>query len=629
MNPGGLPPLGPVVEGQGTRFSVWSPDATALWLCLFDGQDHETRLLMERDDRGVWSLVVPHTGPGTRYGLRADGPYDPPAGLWFDPDKLLLDPYAKTIDRPFAHDPALAAPRGQGDDTAPLMPKGVVEASAPALPHKPPLFTPGGLIYEVQVRAFTMLHPDVPQDQRGTIAALAHPAVIAHLKSLHVSAIELMPINAWIDERHLPPLGLRNAWGYNPVSYFALDPRLAPGGITELRDTVATLHAAGIGVILDMVYNHDGESDVLGPTLSLRGLDARHYFRHAADGSLINDTGTGNSIDCNHPVSRRLILDSLRWFVAQAGIDGFRFDLAPALGRLSDGFHADAPLLAEMRADPLLADRIMIAEPWDIGPGGYQLGSFGENWLEWNDRYRDDMRRFWSGASYMLGAFATRLAGSADLLGQDATTRTVNFLAAHDGFTLADLTAYAHKHNEANGEQNRDGHGENHSWNNGVEGPSPDPVIQAARARDVKALLSTLFLSRGTIMLTAGDEFGRSQQGNNNAYAQDNAIGWIDWARRDRDIEAHAFALGLLRANTSDLHDVALLEEGDVDWLDPGGHPMAPDRWEAPDARTVMLRYRRSGVTLCFNGSNSDTGFATLMGEVFVPARTILHYIPA
>jgi glycogen operon protein len=624
MRPDDLPCLGPVPQGQGTRFSVWSPGATAMWLCLFDDADRETCLPLARDEQGIWSRDVVDAGPGTRYGLRADGPYDPSSGLWFDPDKLLLDPYARRIDRPFAHDPALAAPRGQGSDTAPLMPRGVLEAPAPACPPEPPRFTSGGLIYEVQVRGFTMLHPDVPEAQRGTIAALAHPAVVAHLKSLHVGAVELMPINAWIDERHLPPLGLRNAWGYNPVSYFALDPRLAPGGIGELRDTVATLHAAGIGVILDMVYNHDGESDAQGTTLSLRGLDARSYFRHAADGALINDTGTGNSIDCNHPVTRRLILDSLRWFVAQAGIDGFRFDLAPALGRMADGFRPDAPLLAEMRADPLLADRILIAEPWDIGPGGYQLGRFGDNWLEWNDRYRDDMRRFWNRAPHSLGAFATRLVGSADLFGQGAATRTVNFLAAHDGFTLTDLTAYAHKHNEANGEQNRDGHGENHSWNNGAEGPSDDPAVKAARTRDLKALLSTLFLSRGTIMLTAGDEFGRSQQGNNNAYAQDNAIGWIDWTDRDREIEAHAVALAALRAGNPDLHDTALLEEGDVEWLDQHGQPMTPALWEAHDARIVMLRYRRSGFTLCVNGSDSDGPFALAGSEAIVAARTIM-----
>ncbi|MEC3910922.1 glycogen debranching protein GlgX [Sphingobium sp. CR2-8] len=613
---------GASVGATGTRFSVWSPDATQLWLCLFDGADRETRLPMLRDADGCWHVEAAGVGAGARYGLRADGPYDPGAGLWFDPDKLLLDPYATAIDRAFAYHPALAASRGDGGDTASLMPKAIVVPEGAALPPEPPRFAPGGLIYEVQVRGFTLLHPDVPEAQRGTIAALAHPSIIAHLQRLHVSAIELMPINAWIDERHLGPLGLTNAWGYNPVSYFALDPRLAPGGIAELRDTVAALHDAGIGVILDMVYNHDGESDAHGPTLSLRGLDARGYFRHDGDGRLINDTGTGNSIACNAPVVRRLILNSLLYFVAQAGVDGFRFDLGPALGRMADGFDPAAPLLQEMRADPLLADRILIAEPWDIGPGGYQLGRFGDGWLEWNDRYRDDMRRFWRGDAGMLGAFAMRLAGSSDIF-PGSTTRSVNFLAAHDGFTLADLTAYEQRHNEANGEQNRDGHGDNFSWNNGVEGASADPAILSALRRDVEALLSTLFASRGTIMLTAGDEFGRSQQGNNNAYAQDNAISWIDWNGRDRTLEAHAFALAAVRAETPALHDAALLSDADVEWLDEEGQALTVGQWEDPARRRLTLRYRSSGLAICVNGDTTPCRFRLPDAEVDVAARAV------
>ena len=583
---------------------------------------------MTRGEGGVWQGEATGVGAGARYGYRADGPHDPAAGLWFDPDKLLLDPYATTIDRAFVYDPALAAPRGEGDDTAPLMPKGVVEAPLVPLSGVPPRFRPGGLIYELHVRGFTMLHPDVPQAQRGTIAALAHPAVIAHLQRLHVSAIELMPINAWIDERHLGPLGLTNYWGYNPVNWFALDPRLAPGGIAELRETVAALHAAGIGVILDMVYNHDGESDVHGPTLSLRGLNARDYFRHAADGQLINDTGTGNAIACNQPMVRRLILDSLRYFVTQAGVDGFRFDLAPALGRVVDGFDPRAPLLEEMRTDRVLADRVMIAEPWDIGPGGYQLGHFGDNWLEWNDRYRDDTRRFWRGDAGMLGAMATRLAGSSDIFG-GATTRPVNFLAAHDGFTLADVTSYEQRHNLANGEENRDGHGENLSWNNGVEGPSDDPAVQAARRRDRIALLATLFSSRGTIMLTAGDEFGRTQQGNNNAYAQDNAIGWVDWAGRDMALEAEAFALAALRAGNADLRGTAILSDADVAWLDEGSAPLSVAQWEDPQRRRFALRYRGSGLTICVNGDGEACWFRLNGEAVEVAARSVMVIPPA
>ena len=595
-----------------------------MWLCLFDGQDRERRIAMTPPgEDGCWTVEVAGTGAGARYGYRADGPYNPGAGLWFDPDKLLLDPRATAIDRAFAYDPALAARRGEGTDTACLMPKGVVRAPLPPVAPQPPRMAPGGLVYELHVRGFTMLHPDVPPAQRGTIAALAHPAVIAHLRRLHVSAVELMPVNAWIDERHLGPLGLSNYWGYNPVNWFALDPRLAPGGIAELRETVAALHAAGIGVILDMVYNHDGESDALGPTLSLRGLNARDYFRHEPDGRLINDTGTGNSIACNQPQVRRLILDSLRHFVEQAGVDGFRFDLGPALGRMPEGFDPQAPLLREIRADPLLADRILIAEPWDIGPGGYQLGQFGAGWLEWNDRYRDDMRRFWRGDAGMLGAFATRLAGSSDLFAGQAS-RSVNFLAAHDGFTLADLTAYEHRHNEANGEQNRDGHGENFSWNNGVEGASDDPAIGAARRRDVMALLATLFCSRGTIMLTAGDEFGRTQRGNNNAYAQDNAIGWVDWDGRDRALESHAFAMADLRMRRDCIRNPAFIKDGAVSWLDEKGGPLTPAQWEERGRRRLMLHYPQDGLVLCLNGGDDACDFRLPDGQIVPVAHKSL-----
>ena len=614
--------LGPVVGANGTHFSVWAPDATQLWLCLFDAEEKETRLPMLRAGDGIWHGDAPGVGTGARYGLRAEGLYAPDAGHWFDPDKLLLDPYAPAVDRPFEHLPLLAARRGAGPDTAPFVPRGVIAEPLPPLAPAPPLFAPGGLIYELQVRSFTRLHPDVPEAQRGTIAALAHPSIIAHLKRLRVDAVELMPINAWIDERHLPPLGLRNAWGYNPVSWFALDPRLAPGGMAELCDAVTALRAAGIGVILDMVFNHDGESDTEGPVLSLRGLNGRDYFRREENGRLINDTGTGNSIDCNHPMVRRLILDSLRHFVIQAGVDGFRFDLAPALGRLPHGFDPAAPLLQEMRADPVLGDRILIAEPWDIGPGGYCLGRFDHGWLEWNDRYRDDVRRFWRGDTGTIGALATRLAGSSDLFAGEGT-RSVNFLAAHDGFTLVDLTAFAEKHNEANGEDNRDGHGENFSWNNGVEGASDDPAVIAARRRDVKALLSTLFCSRGTIMLTAGDEFGRSQQGNNNAYAQDNAIGWVDWSAVDAEILEHAVAMADLRERHAPLRDTAFLRPDDVEWLDEAGEPLTVAQWEDPARRILALRYRATGLTLCINGIGEPCTFHLPGIAVEVAGRSV------
>ncbi|MGR6330208.1 glycogen debranching protein GlgX [Sphingomonas sp. XXL09] len=564
------PAFGAIVDEDAVRFTVRA--SAPVTLCLYDG-DAERRIAMEATGAGIWSVRVAGVGPGQRYGYRCAT----------DSAKLLVDPYAVELDRPFVYDPILGEP---GVETAPLVPRAIVRPRLNPTRPLPPLFAPGGLIYEINVRGFTMLHPDVPPAQRGTIAALAHPAIIAHLRKLHVAAVELMPIVAWIDERHLPPLGLTNAWGYNPVVPMALDPRLAPGGVAELRDTVATLRAAGIGVILDLVFNHSGESDVHGPTLSLRGFDDALYYAHAPYGSLINDTGTGNTLDCARPEVRQLILDSLRHFSA-LGVDGFRFDLATVLAR-GPGFAADAPIFAEIAADPLLAGRLMIAEPWDIGPGGYQLGQFPAGWLEWNDRYRDDVRRFWRG-DLGAGALATRVAGSDDIFGNDGT-RSVNFVAAHDGFTLADLVAYEQRHNHANGEGNRDGHGDNYSWNNGVEGPSGDPSVNAARDRDRRALLATLFASRGTIMLTAGDEFGRTQHGNNNAYAQDNAIGWVDWAARDGALEDYVAGLAELR-EAHRLGYPAPYQQ--PQWYDLSGSPMTDAAWDGAAGFILEVRGAR------------------------------------
>ena len=457
--------LGAEVSAGETRFAVRSPHAAALELCLFDGTG-ETRLPMARDGE-CWTLALPGDLSGAHYGYRASGDWAPDRGRWFDPAKLLVDPYAIELDRRFTYDPRLSE---YGADTADLVPRAVVQGALPDVRPAPPRFARGGLIYELNVRAFTMLHPDVPAAQRGTVAALAHPAVIAHLHKLSVSAVEVMPITAWIDERHLPPLGLTNAWGYNPVAPMALDPRLCPGGVAELRETVAALHAAGIGVLLDLVLNHTGESDIHGPVLSLRGLDNAAYA-HEPSGALINDTGCGNTLNFGHPAVRALALATLRHFVAHCGVDGFRFDLAPVLAR-GPGFDPAAPFFAELAGDPLLADRVLIAEPWDIGPGGYQLGQFPPNWLEWNDRFRDDVRRFWRG-DVGVNVLATRLAGSSDLFGADC--RSVNFLAAHDGFPLADMVAYADRHNHTNGEDNRDGHGENFPRNNRAGGRPPPP----------------------------------------------------------------------------------------------------------------------------------------------------------
>ncbi|WP_343526440.1 glycogen debranching protein GlgX [Sphingomonas sp.] len=588
-----LSALGATPVPGGTRFAVRST-AQRVELCLFDGP-RERRVAMTRDD-DVWITTIP--GTDHLYGYRAHGEYDPARNLWFDAAKLLVDPYALELDRPFVQSPRLAIP---GEDTADIIPRARVVAPLTTIPASP-LFRPGQLIYELNLRSFTMRHPAIPAGRRGTLAALTHPAVLDHLHKLGVGAVELMPITAAIDERHLPPLGLRNAWGYNPVVPMALCPERVPGGVAELVATIAALREAGIGVILDLVFNHMGESDIHGGTLSFRGLDPDTYAR-TPDGTLINDAGTGNTLDASRPGVRAMILDSLRHF-ARAGVDGFRFDLAPVLAR-GPGFDPDAPIFAEIAADPILSTRIMIAEPWDIGPGGYQLGAFPEHWLEWNDRYRDQVRRFWRGDG-RAGDLATRVAGSADLF-TSPTSRSVNFIAAHDGFTLADLVTYAGRHNHANGEDNRDGHGDEVSWNHGCEGPGDDPAIHKARARSVRAMLATLFLSRGTPMLTAGDEFGRSQQGNNNGYAQDNETSWLDWNMRDEALERFVATLSEFRRGVPlDWTDWL----ANAQWRTLGGDPMQPEDWDRADGfalqlpaggQSLILRFdRMSGVTALF-----------------------------
>lgn len=562
-------------EGVETRFALRSPHARDVDLCLFAGGT-EQRVPMHRQG-DLWRATLEGDLAGARYGYRARGEWAPTKGLWFDPAKLLVDPYAVELDRRFVYDPRLSE---HGVDTAPIVPRAIVPGREPRGTHRPPVFARGGLIYELNVRGFTRTHPDVPDALRGTVAALAHPAIIAHFKKLSVSAIELMPITACCDERHLPPLGLHNFWGYNPVTMMALDPGLCPGGVAELRRTVDALHEAGIGVILDLVFNHTGESDELGPILSLRGLDNGAYA-HERGGRLVNDTGCGNTLDFGNPHVRALTVASLCHFVEHAGVDGFRFDLAPVMAR-SPAFDPHAAIFAEIAAQPALADRVMIAEPWDIGPGGYQLGQFPAHWLEWNDRYRDDVRRFWRGDA-SIGDLATRLAGSSDIFGEQ-TCRSVNFLAAHDGFTLADLLAYDTRHNWANGEHNRDGHGDNHSWNNGVEGPSDDSAINARRSAYAHALIATLFASTGTIMLTAGDEFGRTQGGNNNAYCQDSPIGWVDWSHRDMVLENHVARLSAWRVAR-----VARFAQFPMAglWLNGDGHAMTTQDWERPGAGAV------------------------------------------
>jgi glycogen debranching enzyme GlgX len=592
--------LGVTVVGDGIDVAVHAPDADAVAVCLFDADDRETGRFRLPCRTGP--VVHGHIGgvvAGTRYGLRAYGPWDPANGHRFNPSKLLMDPWATAIDRPFRLDPRLFDRDGPGsEDTAALMPKAII-GKPPVLPvsDRPAFDWDRQVIYELHVRGFTMTHPDIPPAIRGTFAGLGHPASIRHLTRLGISTVELMPAAAWVDERHLPPLNLSNYWGYNPIAFLAPDPRLAPGGWPEVRATIDALHQAGISVIQDVVLNHSGESDELGPTLSMRGLDNAGYYRLAADKSLyVNDAGCGNILAMDRPAVLRLGMDALRAWALYGGVDGFRLDLAATLGRRDTGFDPNAPFLSAVEQDPVLSRCVMIAEPWDIGPGGYQLGAFPSRWGEWNDRFRDTVRRFWRGDGGMLGEFTTRFAGSADVFPRRPLSRGINYITAHDGFTLADLVSYETKHNQANGENNRDGSDDNLSWNNGAEGPSSDPSVLAARARDVRALLSTLLLSRGTPMLSMGDELGRTQRGNNNAYAMDNAGSWVDWAAADEALIGDTAALIGLRQSLATLFDGRTLQgrpaDGevvpDVVWHARDGRVMAEADWNRDSNRTLV-----------------------------------------
>ncbi len=584
-------PLGATLTPEGASFAFPAPDATAVLVCVFDAQDREiARISLPGRLGEVHHGVIAGIEAGTRYGLRVEGPWDPPRLHRFNARKLLVDPWARQLDRPFALHPALfdTGESPDGTDSAPFLPKAVLAAP---LPPRTARAVPGPhVIYELNVKGITARHPDVPEASRGTFAALPH--VIPHLRRLGVTMVELMPAAAWIDERHLPPLGLRNAWGYNPAALLAADPRLAPGGMREVRAAVAALQQAGIAVIQDIVLNHTGEGDALGPTLSLKGLGNAAFHRHR-DGRYADDAGTGNTLALDRPWGLRLAMDALRHWAEQAGLDGFRLDLATTLARRDHGFDPQAALIQAMRQDPVLRERIIIAEPWDIGPGGYQLGRFPPGWGEWNDRFRDDIRRFWRGDAGMAGALATRLAGSTDAFQGRPLTDSVNFVAAHDGFTLADLVSFTEKRNHANGEANRDGTHDNLSWNNGVEGPSDDASVLARRRGDIRALLATLLCARGTPMLAMGDEAGRSQGGNNNAYAQDNATTWFDWAGMDEALVDFTARLIAARRNHPALHDATpLTGHGDAAWFAPDGAPMD---WHDPRRRALVLLLAAQG----------------------------------
>jgi glycogen operon protein len=596
------------------NFAVLSGSASAILVSLFDLEDREIGCFELPGRTGdVFHGHIAGIGPGARYGLRASGPFAPGCGHRFNSAKLLVDPFALRLDRPFKLHPAMFDSRIYGDtadgtDSAPFVPKAIVERSeALRLPRHPVKDWGSLLIYEMHVRGFTKRREEIPEAIRGTFAALAHEASVDYLRQLGVTAVELLPVAAWIDERHLPPLGLSNYWGYNPIALLAPDPRLAPGGWEEARAAVDALHAAGIAVILDVVLNHTGESDEFGPTLSLRGLDNAGFYR-LYPGSLplyVNDSGCGNVLALERPMVLRLAIEAMRTAVIRSGIDGFRYDLATVLGRRDQGFDPGHPFFAAIQQDPWLRDLIHIAEPWDLGPDGYKPGAFPASWGEWNGRSRDIFRRFWRGDSGVTGMLATALAGSTDMFAprHRPLSRSVNFATAHDGFTLADLVSYENKRNHANGEENRDGANDNFSWNCGTEGPAIDAATAARRASDARALLVTLLGARGTPMLAMGDEIGRSQQGNNNAYAQDNELTWIDWQSADSPLLDFTARLIRLRRSTGALNSDAPLtgqpadETGipDVEWLKPDGLPMLTADWDDHAIKVLMAAFYAPG----------------------------------
>ncbi len=609
MDAGSPAPLGATLTGDGVNFALYSAVAKRVELCLYsdDGGALERMDLPECTDN-VWHGFVPGLAAGQRYGYRIHGPFRPAGGLFCNPEKLLIDPYARRLDGEFHwHDSVFGYKPG---DSAPHVPKSVVCEPRPRPKRVFTIAWADTIFYELNVRGYTMRHPSVSDAERGKFDGLRNKDVLEYLKSLGITSVELMPVHAFIDEHHLMHHGLRNFWGYNTINFFAPTPRYANADpVAEFRSMVEAIHDAGMEVILDVVYNHTGEADAGGPTLSFRGIDNLRYYRVDPDkpGNYINDTGCGNTINADEPVVQQLILDSLRYWANDMGVDGFRFDLATVLGRHKNGFSAKHPLLLAIARDPALADAKLIAEPWDPGPGGYQLGAFPGRWAEWNDRFRDAARRFWRGDDKQSGELARRLHGSADLF--EASGRTpsagVSFITTHDGYTLYDLVSYERRHNEANGENNQDGHRHNYGCNHGVEGPTDDGRILWRRRQHRLNLLATLLVSRGTPLLLAGDEFGNTQGGNNNAYAQDNEIGWLDWSGLDRDPAFTEAVKSLIRLRNElpllrlDQYVHGTLEKGgrriSIGWINPDGAMRTEEDWSFGHAFGVLLTDEHDG----------------------------------
>ncbi|MGH8030758.1 MAG: glycogen debranching protein GlgX [Arenimonas sp.] len=603
-------PMGAHARDSGVNFAVFSQHATRIDVCVFDATGAEiARLPLHGPHDQVFHGFLPGAGPGLLYGLRADGPHSPEAGHRFNPHKLLLDPCAREIVGHFRwdgthHDYRVGDPDGlrawDNRDNAAIALKARVAVPFPGTARPAPPRVPDGdvVLYEMHVKGFSMQLPGIPDALRGTYAALAHPLAIAHLRALGVTTLSLLPVQYAVDEEPLAQRGLRNYWGYNTLGFFCPDPRLARSGtdaaevVAEFRAMVDALHAAGIEVLLDVVYNHTPEGNEFGPSLSFRGLDQAAWYRMKDGGHLQNLTGCGNTLRVAHPRVAQFVLDSLRYWVAEMGVDGFRFDLAPVLGRDDRGFDPAAAFFTALRQDPVLARARLIAEPWDAGPDGYQLGRFPGRFMEWNDRFRDAVRGYWLRRGVARGELARRFTASSDLFHhhQRKPTASVNFIAVHDGYTLADVVAYRHKHNFANGENNRDGRDGELSDNFGVEGPTDDAAINTLRGRVRRAMLATLVLAQGTPMLCAGDEFGNSQQGNNNAYCQDNALGWLDWERADADQQAFvAAALALRRAEPLLRHDAWFEHHArpgggaSLHWFAADGSDMADGDWHQAD----------------------------------------------
>ncbi|WP_103381285.1 glycogen debranching protein GlgX [Pseudonocardia dioxanivorans] len=614
--PGSPHPLGATWDGGGTNFALFSEPADMIELCLFDEDGVETRVPLPERDGFVWHGYLPRVRPGTRYGYRVHGPYDPAAGLRCNPAKLLLDPYAMAVDGEITWDEAMFAyrfgdPDSRNDaDSAPFAMRSVVADPYFDWQDDRPLRIPyhETVLYEAHVRGLTMTNPKVPRDVRGTYAGIAHPATVEHLRGLGVTALELMPVHQFVHDSTLADRGLRNYWGYNTIGFFAPHNGYAGFGtrgeqVQEFKSMVRTLHRAGIEVILDVVYNHTAEGNHLGPTLSFRGIDNLAYYRVVPGDPrhYYDTTGTGNSLNARHHESLRLIMDSLRYWVTEMHVDGFRFDLASSLAREFHEVDRLAAFFDLVNQDPVVSRVKLIAEPWDVGEGGYQVGGFPPLWTEWNGRYRDTVRDFWRGEPGMLPELASRFSGSSDLYEADGRRphASINFVTAHDGFTLSDLVSYHEKRNEANGEDNRDGESHNRSWNCGAEGPTDDSDVNVLRERQKRNLLTTLLLSQGVPMISHGDELGRTQGGNNNAYCQDSPLSWIDWeAAREHEVLTE-FVAGLARLRAEHpvfrrrrffqgrpIHgsDVA-----DVAWLRPDATPMSDADWHSRSSLAIFL----------------------------------------